>query len=273
MTTCQNCIHWKAFSQDDVEDHEYHFERYAKDGLTPLEFGHCALAENRFKQEGIQPRKTLAWAEDGEEYVAKLVTHQAFGCTQGEMDEEKPLSIKDVDSLPWCIEFAKTFVQQGYVTDDSDPSRIYSLRTERDMRVNPGISRIMDAITWCIGRGATLQAEASLGKNRGLPIRLSEVAEEIQAELETKEVTGVRGDCCLICGKPVPDYVAEMCCSGFECGCRGVPTNPCTCSGECDDALFDNIGLPFEERRIKAGIARWNTPVPNGARKSTEGTE
>ena len=25
----------------------------------------------------------------------------------------------------------------------------------------------------------------------------------------------------------------EMCCSGFECGCLGLPIEPCLCSDEC----------------------------------------
>ena len=29
------------------------------------------------------------------------------------------------------------------------------------------------------------------------------------------------GKPCLICKKPVPDFVAEICCSGYECGCGG----------------------------------------------------
>jgi hypothetical protein len=73
----------------------------------------------------------------------------------------------------------------------------------------------------------------------------------------TKEPTGGN---CLICNKPVPDYIEEMCCDGYQCGCRGMPTYPCICSDECDDALMKYIGMPFEERRIKAGIALWAEP-------------
>lgn len=61
-------------------------------------------------------------------------------------------------------------------------------------------------------------------------------------------------DNCLICRKPVPDYVPEMCCNGQECGCMGLPINPCTCSKECDEALFNNSCISYEERRVKAGI-------------------
>jgi len=57
---------------------------------------------------------------------------------------------------------------------------------------------------------------------------------------------------CLICNRPVPDYEPEMCCSGSDCGCMGMPTEPCVCSRECWDAL-SNDGF-YEDRREKAGI-------------------
>ena len=34
---------------------------------------------------------------------------------------------------------------------------------------------------------------------------------------------------CLVCGKDVPDYKPEYCCNGTDCGCRGLPTEPCVC--------------------------------------------
>lgn len=64
-------------------------------------------------------------------------------------------------------------------------------------------------------------------------------------------------DNCMICGKPVEDYDPKYCCSGHLCGCQGQPTEPCVCSGRCYDAVMDGIGMPYEERRIKAGIERW----------------
>ena len=62
---------------------------------------------------------------------------------------------------------------------------------------------------------------------------------------------------CLICGRPVADYDPMYCCSGADCACRGMPTNPCLCSKECGDALFGGIGKSYEQRRIDAGIERW----------------
>lgn len=63
---------------------------------------------------------------------------------------------------------------------------------------------------------------------------------------------------CLICEKPCPDYEPEFCCNGYDCDCRGQPLHPCVCSSRCEDALYEWIGLPFEERRIKAGIEKWS---------------
>lgn len=61
-------------------------------------------------------------------------------------------------------------------------------------------------------------------------------------------------DTCIICGAIVEDYEPEMCCSGRDCTCQGMPIEPCTCSQECDAAVYDYIGLPFDERRKKADI-------------------
>jgi hypothetical protein len=64
------------------------------------------------------------------------------------------------------------------------------------------------------------------------------------------------GATCLICGKPVPDYEPQYCCSGHECGCMGKPIEPCVCSKECDAAMFDINGT-FEDRRIRHNIELW----------------
>jgi len=63
-------------------------------------------------------------------------------------------------------------------------------------------------------------------------------------------------DECLICEKIVKDYDPKMCCSGQECGCMGMPTNPCVCSNECFDACMKYDGNTFEEIRIQAGIKK-----------------
>jgi len=68
-------------------------------------------------------------------------------------------------------------------------------------------------------------------------------------------------DACLICGKPVPSYEPGYCCDGYECCCRGEPTNPCVCSEQCYDALMAGIGKAMEQRRQDAQIPKWTTPA------------
>ena len=63
---------------------------------------------------------------------------------------------------------------------------------------------------------------------------------------------------CLICEKPVPDYIPEFCCDGPDCACYGRPIHPCVCSDECEAALLNHIGKSFEERRILAKIAKYD---------------
>lgn len=66
---------------------------------------------------------------------------------------------------------------------------------------------------------------------------------------------------CECCGRPVPGFTPTYCCDGTECGCNGMPIEPCVCSEACYDAIMSNIGMSFEARRIAAGIERWE-PSP-----------
>lgn len=59
---------------------------------------------------------------------------------------------------------------------------------------------------------------------------------------------------CLICGKPVPGYFPQYCCNAPDCDCQGRPINPCVCGPTCYAALIENIGIPYDERRVLAGI-------------------
>jgi len=70
---------------------------------------------------------------------------------------------------------------------------------------------------------------------------------------------------CLICCKPVPDYDPGFCCNGYECGCIGQPTEPCVCSDDCADALYNGIGKPYEQRRIDAGIEVFRNQEGSGS--------
>jgi hypothetical protein len=40
---------------------------------------------------------------------------------------------------------------------------------------------------------------------------------------------------CEICGTEIK---VQMCCSGRECGCMGLPVEPPVCSDECYDKLM-----------------------------------
>lgn len=77
---------------------------------------------------------------------------------------------------------------------------------------------------------------------------------------------------CLICGKPVSGYVPQYCCHGRDCGCGGLPVEPCVCSAACDHAVYAHIGLPFDQRRIAAGIELW-TPENTSDNGYTRGIE
>lgn len=46
---------------------------------------------------------------------------------------------------------------------------------------------------------------------------------------------------CICCDAIIIDYVPEMCCSGIECGCLGLPIDPPVCSIECEQKLMDQI--------------------------------
>lgn len=62
---------------------------------------------------------------------------------------------------------------------------------------------------------------------------------------------------CLSCGKPVPDYEPTFCCADRDCGCLGLPTEPCCCSTECENALYEHTNKSLDERRALAGIEKW----------------
>jgi len=46
--------------------------------------------------------------------------------------------------------------------------------------------------------------------------------------------------CCVECEKIVGDWEPNMCCSGRDCGCLGLPTNPPICdSDECYEKFMN----------------------------------
>lgn len=42
---------------------------------------------------------------------------------------------------------------------------------------------------------------------------------------------------CVQCDKPL-NYEPQMCCSGYECGCMGLPVDPPVCSTECYNKAY-----------------------------------
>ena len=54
-------------------------------------------------------------------------------------------------------------------------------------------------------------------------------------------------DYCVVCGKEVPDYEPVYCCNGRDCGCNGLPVEPCLCSKECEDKVIGTVGSQFQE--------------------------
>jgi len=49
-----------------------------------------------------------------------------------------------------------------------------------------------------------------------------------------------------VCGKEAPDdYEPPTCCSGYECGCMGMPIEPYICSDKCWEEFYKP--LPMDE--------------------------
>ena len=49
-----------------------------------------------------------------------------------------------------------------------------------------------------------------------------------------KEIHYCQGKGCM---NEIPE--PRMCCSGYDCGCMGMPIDPPYCSNECYDSRFD----------------------------------
>ncbi len=58
---------------------------------------------------------------------------------------------------------------------------------------------------------------------------------EMERRMEEPE-----GEYCEICNKFVEGFKYKKCCNGFDCGCMGMPIEPCICSNECWDKFMDN---------------------------------
>lgn len=61
----------------------------------------------------------------------------------------------------------------------------------------------------------------------------------------------MKKDNCAGCNKEIEvfdDYEPQYCCSGFQCGCEGLPINPEFCS-DCAEKLFsvdENVTVRYK---------------------------
>lgn len=49
-----------------------------------------------------------------------------------------------------------------------------------------------------------------------------------------------RSTICLVCNKQFM-WTPAYCCSGTDCGCRGMPIEPPLCSTDCEKIFYDNM--------------------------------
>jgi hypothetical protein len=56
---------------------------------------------------------------------------------------------------------------------------------------------------------------------------------------------------CIVCGKEIE---VKMCCSGYDCGCMGQPTEPPVCSDVCYDELMNNLEKYYPTNNTPTGI-------------------
>jgi len=59
---------------------------------------------------------------------------------------------------------------------------------------------------------------------------------------------------CEICKKVVDDFVPEYCCDGTDCGCMGLPIEPCFCSKECEDKFDERIEESIKQSELERDI-------------------
>lgn len=69
--------------------------------------------------------------------------------------------------------------------------------------------------------------------------RPKETAKSMGDMLRDALKTSKDGEECECCGKFVEGFKYQMCCSGHECGCMGMPIEPCICSQECWDKMVE----------------------------------
>jgi len=58
------------------------------------------------------------------------------------------------------------------------------------------------------------------------------------------------GEYCQICDTFVEGFEYQGCCDGRECGCMGMPVEPCICSNKCWDMLMAKTGKIISEAPV-----------------------
>lgn len=52
---------------------------------------------------------------------------------------------------------------------------------------------------------------------------------------------------CCNCSSPMAGHEPPTCCSGYECGCMGQPTEPNVCSEKCWKELMPDLDAGIRE--------------------------
>jgi hypothetical protein len=55
---------------------------------------------------------------------------------------------------------------------------------------------------------------------------------------------------CMVCNKEFEGEEPIVCCSGFECGCMGLPNEPVVCSVKCYDVIMKKGNNNSGEREL-----------------------
>jgi len=66
---------------------------------------------------------------------------------------------------------------------------------------------------------------------------------------------------CIVCHKPVPEYVPQYCCNGQDCLCKGLPIEPPICSDKCWDKFTSGREEKIvreENKAAHAELDRWD---------------
>lgn len=78
------------------------------------------------------------------------------------------------------------------------------------------------------------------GQIRWIVDAMEEYAKEYYTEAKKLNKAPVKLRC-QMCEEEWMGEPPEMCCSGRDCGCMGLPIEPILCSAKCGEKLFGNV--------------------------------